>query len=812
MCKAFAVSALVFVFGANFTEATTYTVPTDFASIQDAIDAAEPGDTVRVEAGEYDETVQLKSGVSLLGAGRELATIYATPDRGPVISALRCDNAVVRGFTLKHVTGDEVGRAVSDKPPVVLVNNASITIEDCEIFGGTVSGIRCELGGDSTIDNCFLHDNTWNGVLVRWGARATIRNSKCTNNGRSGISFYLDGNGVAENNTLSDNRTYGISVVGESSEPKLSGNRCIKNGRDGIYFADEAGGVAEGNTCEENGKNGISVSGVKTRPFLSRNSLERNKVAGIGYGRGASAKQLPAKAKDEIDKEQLAAYLEAENFEELEAIAGHIRDEKLRYSDGEWQLHSFYDALVPKEFRKKPGDAQGYFDRLERWSAQYPDSVTWRIVAAHAHADIGWSLRGSSWASEVTDKGRAGMKEHLNLAWEFLEGGHHLAGHDPELYVNAISVAMGLSKEKSEVFDVSPSDRKTAKNLMERLFLLGAAIEPTYNPLYYKRAISLLPRWGGEPGELERFAERTVNKIGVYEGETMYARIAYLAMDLVGSAVYLDRFKFSWLRIKQGNLNILERYPASTQWIDRYAYLACLHKDMGTARGIFEQFGESWDKKFWATNYHHERWKNWADGAEAYPLEDIPLQAANSMGNKREFLRLLREGRDPNWVNERGQSVLYLAVRSKNIEAVRWLIDKGADMNVTSALGWTILQRSRRTKDLEIFELLLEAGADPEIRNSNNTTALYSCASGGNIEMAKILIEYGADVNVAVERGWQPLHVAVWFGRSEMVELLLDEGVDINVPIQKGLTPLALSQRRGHADISKLLEDRGASS
>jgi len=78
-------------------------VPEEYGSIQAAIDAADAGDTVKVDAGTYDENLRLKSGVVLLGAGAG-ETILDGGGRGQnLIDASFTQNSVVRGFTLRNV-------------------------------------------------------------------------------------------------------------------------------------------------------------------------------------------------------------------------------------------------------------------------------------------------------------------------------------------------------------------------------------------------------------------------------------------------------------------------------------------------------------------------------------------------------------------------------------------------------------------------------------------------------------------------------------------------------------------------------------
>lgn len=74
-------------------------IPDEYPSIQAGIEAADPGDTVRVASGTYYERVALKSGVALLGAGSH-STILDGSEEGDVV--IGADRSVVSGFTIRN--------------------------------------------------------------------------------------------------------------------------------------------------------------------------------------------------------------------------------------------------------------------------------------------------------------------------------------------------------------------------------------------------------------------------------------------------------------------------------------------------------------------------------------------------------------------------------------------------------------------------------------------------------------------------------------------------------------------------------------
>jgi parallel beta-helix repeat protein len=74
-------------------------VPDDYSTIQSAVDAATPGDTVYVRAGTYYENVQVNEALSLVGENPQDTVI----DGGDVQSVIRvvADDVSVTGFTMR---------------------------------------------------------------------------------------------------------------------------------------------------------------------------------------------------------------------------------------------------------------------------------------------------------------------------------------------------------------------------------------------------------------------------------------------------------------------------------------------------------------------------------------------------------------------------------------------------------------------------------------------------------------------------------------------------------------------------------------
>jgi ankyrin repeat protein len=86
---------------------------------------------------------------------------------------------------------------------------------------------------------------------------------------------------------------------------------------------------------------------------------------------------------------------------------------------------------------------------------------------------------------------------------------------------------------------------------------------------------------------------------------------------------------------------------------------------------------------------------------------DWPLKDACQSGDAAAVAFLLQVGANPN-LTSTGETALFAAVSSDNLECVRQLLDAGADVNATDCDGWTCLFHLRSER---VARHLLEHGA-----------------------------------------------------------------------------------------------------
>ena len=149
-------------------------VPQQFATIQSAVDAAAPGDKIRIADGVYDETVVVDQKSDLTIRGGDDVFVH----RMRILSSERVDVEEIT-FTDSgtQLTIDESSRIgvrscafVDGSTAVDLFFTTDCTIEDCKVRNMTVVGIFVVASLDCTIRNVRTRNST--GIHLR--ATATV--------------------------------------------------------------------------------------------------------------------------------------------------------------------------------------------------------------------------------------------------------------------------------------------------------------------------------------------------------------------------------------------------------------------------------------------------------------------------------------------------------------------------------------------------------------------------------------------------------------------------------------------------------------
>src|SRR5919112_391272 len=273
-------------------------------SIQKAINAADPGDTIVVRGVHKEDVIIRKKGIKLRGD----APVREAPATAKADSP--CSKA--SGPTAICLLGDfnpetgEVNKRVSD------VSVSGFTIRGFKAVGIDVAGAR-----DVTISGNDVEGSSNSGIFIGEGTNATISSNDLTDNNLGMLVVKSTGTKILSNNDIMDSTLVGtvifdststkmvsndisrsgdtgISIFGPeraNNDAKVVGNN-ISGGPAGIYVADAHRGFFAGNTIHDNcagmffEANGFKdpVSGFEVKG----NTVENNtrSCRGGGFNRG----------------------------------------------------------------------------------------------------------------------------------------------------------------------------------------------------------------------------------------------------------------------------------------------------------------------------------------------------------------------------------------------------------------------------------------------------------------------------------------------------------------------------------------------
>jgi ankyrin repeat protein len=180
-----------------------------------------------------------------------------------------------------------------------------------------------------------------------------------------------------------------------------------------------------------------------------------------------------------------------------------------------------------------------------------------------------------------------------------------------------------------------------------------------------------------------------------------------------------------------------------------------------------------------------------------------------------QLARILLE-RNPEVVNSQnddGTTAFLLALRRRNPDIARLLLDHNADEHVCDKHGDTPLHLAVLLGYLDVCRVLLERNADVNSKNYHGSTPLLHASEFGTPDIVQLMLDYNADVQARHANGDTLLHRAAIKDQLEVARLLLKLNVEVNSRNNDGSTPLHLvsaGYMAGNPDVVRLLLDHGA--
>ena len=158
-----------------------------------------------------------------------------------------------------------------------------------------------------------------------------------------------------------------------------------------------------------------------------------------------------------------------------------------------------------------------------------------------------------------------------------------------------------------------------------------------------------------------------------------------------------------------------------------------------------------------------------------------------------------------------GDERLIHAVRNREPELVRALVEQGVSVNEAQGDGTTALHWAAHRDDLAIVELLIQSEATVNVANDLGATPLHVACQNRGASIIERLLAAGADANATLLNGETVLMGCSRTGDTPSVAALLAHDARVN-ETESGhdQTALMWAAAQGHPAIVRLLLDAGA--
>ena len=260
--------------------------------------------------------------------------------------------------------------------------------------------------------------------------------------------------------------------------------------------------------------------------------------------------------------------LRAGNYDEIETVAAKLLQTRAKFAGGNWKLPCFARALCIARGDDNAWKANN--QRLLLWHAQRPQSRLATLMLARSWASGAERARGGEYADKVKPQQWSGMNRRLRAAAPLFAASMGDIKRSPLVFSGLQQWAL-LGQVPPEIYETAWRDAEAAF--------------PGYAPFYIEKAIYLMPRWYGEPGQWEAFA-RSADKIGGVRGDKLYAQIVEDQSENYDTE-FFQISAVSWERTKRGLRALIANSSDSTSAAMIAQRLAAIAQDSPFERELF---------------------------------------------------------------------------------------------------------------------------------------------------------------------------------------------------------------------------------
>ena len=243
-------------------EPDTITVPDDYPTIQEAINSANPGDTIYVLNGTYHEHPKVNKPLTLVSESKESTIIDGNGENQTVIE-VTASNVVISGFCIQNGS-----RVAGTSYAGIKVSSSA-----CNITGNFITktkiGIFVISQGSRITENAVK--NSGQGIALYSSHEVTVEANNLSAN-TVGISLALSSNNMIVNNRVMNSSTggHGITLSSDSFSNTIRVNELTGNYH-GMWLSSSSDNSILENTIANNKLLGIELASSLDNTFYHNN-------------------------------------------------------------------------------------------------------------------------------------------------------------------------------------------------------------------------------------------------------------------------------------------------------------------------------------------------------------------------------------------------------------------------------------------------------------------------------------------------------------------------------------------------------------
>ncbi|XP_053698549.1 uncharacterized protein LOC128745500 [Sabethes cyaneus] len=199
---------------------------------------------------------------------------------------------------------------------------------------------------------------------------------------------------------------------------------------------------------------------------------------------------------------------------------------------------------------------------------------------------------------------------------------------------------------------------------------------------------------------------------------------------------------------------------------------------------------------------------------KSFTLPDVPSTTAVFRAVKKSQPELIRKQLSikPELVNVpvNGETLLYQAVRTGNVEVIDLLLELGANVNLGVPMnGETPLHLAVYNKNIKMVRHLIEHGADLNLTNCVGLTAGHYAVDSNDLQTLKFVLSHGCSAEARDRCSWTLIFRAIFVhASSDVIKYLLEKKCRLKIRDKNHLTPLDYARLTDQPDVIKLLKRR----